>query len=151
INQGDAGNVFSNGSIFISPKSDNFAGQPSGISIVNISGVGSTQATMQVAALAVSAGQSIAKVINYPNPAGNGYSHPSGEGHTTIQFWLTRPAQDYSINLYTLSADLVRKIPKEDITLNITRSADNKWVYEYDWDLKNGDGAHVAPGTYLYL
>ena len=24
-------------------------------------------------------------------------------------------------------------------------------VYEYDWDLKNGNGAMVMPGVYLYL
>ena len=150
-NQGDAGNPYSNGGVFTTPQSNNFAGQPSGVTIVNISGVGSATASAQVAALAVSAGQSITKLLNYPNPAGKGYPHPSGEGHTTIQFQLTRPAQDYSINIYTLSAELVRKVSKDDIVLNITRSADQKWVYEYDWDLKNGNGAHVAPGVYLYL
>jgi M6 family metalloprotease-like protein len=148
---GDAGNPFQNRAIFISPQSNNFAGQPSGVSMVNISGIGTATASAQVAALAVSAGQSISKVINYPNPAGKGYAHPNGEGNTTIQFQLTRPAQDYTINIYTLSGDLVRKIGKDDITLNITRSADQKWVYEYVWDLKNGDGKHVAPGVYLYL
>ncbi len=148
---GNAGNAFTNGDIFITPQSDNFDGDPSGVSILNISGVGGATASFTVAALAVSAGQSISKLVNYPNPAGKGYSHPSGEGNTTIQFQLTRPAQDYSLNLYTLSADLVRKVPKSDITLNITRSADHKWVYEYLWNLTNSDGAHVAPGVYLYL
>ena len=148
---GSAGNAFSNGDIFITPQSDNFAGDPSGVSIVNISGVGTHTATLNVVALDVSASQSILKAVNYPNPAGKGYSHPSGEGNSTIQFQLSRPAKEYSINLYTLSADLVRKIPKADITLNITRSADYKWVYEYLWNLTNGDGAHVAPGVYLYL
>ena len=110
---------------------------------------------MDVSALSVSAHQSISKVINYPNPAGKGYAHPSGEGHTTIQFQLTRPAQDYGINIYTLSADLVKKIGKDDIQLQVGtttgRSADYKWVYEYVWDLTNGDGRHVAPGVYLYM
>ena len=151
LSRGGPGDPFGNGSIFITPRSDNFAGQPSGISIVNISGVGSPTVSATVAALAVSPSQSILRAINYPNPAGKGYPHPNGEGHTTIQFQLSRPAQDYSINLYTLSADLVKKIGKDDITLNITRSSDNKWVYEYTWDLENGNGAHVAPGTYLCL
>jgi M6 family metalloprotease-like protein len=150
-NQGDAGNAYVTGQIFTSPSSNNFAGQPSGVSLVNIAGAGTATMTADIVALAVSAGQSISKAVNYPNPAGKGYSHPSGEGHTTIQFQLTRPAQDYSINIYTLSADVVKKIGKDAITLNITRSSDLKWVYEYEWDLKNGDGVHVAPGVYLVL
>jgi hypothetical protein len=107
--------------------------------------------TSQVANLVVSAGQSIVKLINFPNPAGKRYAHPSGEGHTTIQAQLTRPANDFSILIYTLSGDLVRKIGLTDATLNLNRSADEKWVYEYVWDLTNGDGKMVAPGVYLYL
>jgi M6 family metalloprotease-like protein len=148
---GNAANAFTNGQIFISPQSDNFAREPSGVSIVNISGVGTALVSMDVASLGVSGGQRISKIINFPNPAGKGYPHPSGEGHSTIQFQLTRPAQDYSINIYTLSADLVRKVNKSDITLNILKSADLKWVYEYDWNLTNGNSAHVAPGVYLYM
>src|SRR5262249_17803939 len=83
--------------------------------------------------------------------AGKGYAHPNGEGHATLQAQLTRPASDFGITLYTLSGDLVRKIGKNDVSLNVDRSADDKWVYEYVWDLKNGDGQMVAPGVYLYL
>jgi len=150
-NPGDGGNVFTNGSIFSSPKSDNFSSQPTGISIVNISGVGTGSLTLTAADLTVAATQSILKLVNYPNPAGKGYAHLSGESHTTIQFQLSRPANSYSINIYNLSADLVRKVSQDEITLNINRSANNKWVYEFDWDLKNGDGAMVAPGVYIYL
>lgn len=150
-NQGTAGNVFSDGQVFTNPKSDNFEGEPSGVTIVNITGVGGASANLQVANLAVTGSQTISKAINYPNPAGKGYTHPSGENHTTIQFQLTRPANDYEINVYTLSGDLVRKINKEAITVNIDRSQDLKWVYEFNWDLKNGDGELVAPGVYLYL
>jgi len=150
-NLGDSGNPYTNGSIFISPSSNNFAGQPSGVSLLNITGVGSPTAAFSVANFAVSAGQSILKVINYPNPAGKGYNSYPSPNHTTLQFQLSRPANDYSINIYTLSGDLVRKIGKNDITLNINRSDNDKWVYEFDWDLTNGGGAMVAPGVYLYL
>jgi immune inhibitor A len=150
-NGGDAGDAYGNGSIFISPKSNNFANQPSGVGVVNISGVGSATATMDVSISSTTDGQHIAKVINFPNPAGKGYPHTRGEGFTTIQFQLSRPAQDYSINIYTLSADLVKKINKDQITLNSNREADFKWVYEYEWNLTNDNGKHVAPGTYLYL
>jgi len=150
-NGGDSGNPFTNGANFIPPFSNNFSGQASGISLVNIAGVGTGNATSQVANLEVSASQSILKLINYPNPAGKGYAHPSGAGHTTIQMQLSRPANDYAINIYTLSGELVRKLGPSDIILNLERSADEKWVYEYVWDLKNGSGAMVAPGVYLYL
>jgi M6 family metalloprotease-like protein len=148
---GNATNVFSNGENFTTPKSNNFAGQPSGVSVVKIAGVGSATASFEVVNLAVGASQSILKLTNYPNPAGKGYNHPSGQGHTTVQFQLTRPANDYQINIYTLSGDLVRKVDESQINLNTTRSSDDKWVYEFDWDLKNGDGQMVAPGVYLIL
>ncbi len=150
-NQGLATNEFSNNDNFTSPKSDNFSGQPSGVSVVKIAGVGNATATFEVVNLAVTSGQTITKIINYPNPAGKGYAHPLGEGHTTMQFQLGRPASDYQVNIYTLSGDLVRKVDKSEIILNTDRSADLKWVYEFDWDLKNGNGRHVAPGVYLYL
>ena len=148
---GDAGNPWSNGRTFSPPFSNNFAGQASGISLVNIAGVGTATATSEVANLAVAAEQSILKLINYPNPAGKGYAHANGEGHTTIQMQLARPATDYQINIYTLSGELVRKLGPSDIALNIARTSNDKWVDEYVWDLKNGNGALVAPGVYLYL
>jgi len=127
-NLGDSGNPYTNGSIFISPSSNNFAGQPSGVSLLNIAGVGSPTATFSVANLSVSAGQSILKVINYPNPAGKGYTSYPSPNHTMLQFQLSRPANDYQINIYTLSGDLVRQIGKNDITLNINRSDNDKWA-----------------------
>jgi M6 family metalloprotease-like protein len=150
-NQGQATNAFQNNSILTSPKSDNFAGTPSGVSLVNIAGVGGSAATLEVVNLAVGSSQRITRAANYPNPAGKGYAHARGEGFTTIQFQAARPGQEYEINIYTVSGDLVKKIPKGDITLNIDRSADEKWVYEYTWNLTNGEGRHVAPGVYFYL
>lgn len=151
-NQGSSNQVFTTGSSLTSPKSDNFAGDESGISIVRIvAGTGVSPATFEVVNLGVTSTQIIKKVINYPNPAGKGYAHTSGEGHTTIQFQLGRPANDSQVNIYTLSGDLVRKVSSSEINLNTDRSVDEKWVYEFDWDLTNGNGQHVAPGVYLYL
>jgi M6 family metalloprotease-like protein len=151
VNQGSVGHVFTTGS-FTSPKSNNFAGQASGTSVVNIAaGPGISPATFEVINLGVTAGQVIKKAINFPNPAGKGYGHPRGEGHSTLQFHLGRPANQYQINIYTLSGDLVRKIPMSEITLNTDRSVDERWIYEYVWDLRNGSGDHVAPGVYLFL
>lgn len=150
-NKGNATNVFSNGGVFTSPKSNNFSRDPSGVNVVSISGVGSASANFDVVNLAVTNSQNISKAITYPNPAGKGYAHPLGEGNATVTFHLTRPTSEYSINIYTLSGDLVRKIGTGQIPLNITRSDDRKWVYEFQWDLKNDSGQHVAPGVYLIL
>jgi M6 family metalloprotease-like protein len=149
-NRGNAGNLYHQGSVFISPKSDNFAHTPSGVNVVNIGAIGPT-VPFDVVNLQVTSNQAIHSLISYPNPAGKGYPHPQGEGNATITFKLSRPASDLQLNLYTLSGDLVRKVGMSDIPLNITRSTDLEWVYEYVWDLKNGDGAMVAPGVYLYF
>ncbi|HVO33879.1 MAG TPA: M6 family metalloprotease domain-containing protein [Elusimicrobiota bacterium] len=151
-NQGDSGNPFSNGDNFTHPKSDSFGGQPSGINILAIAGVGTSAMTTDVENLQVGPTQSILKLTNYPNPAGMGYPHPLGEGHTTIQVQLATPPNSLDLNIYTLSGDLVRKISQTEIHHN-TRDADAnfKFEYEYDWDLKNDDGRLVAPGVYLYL
>jgi hypothetical protein len=151
-NQGDAGNAFGNGKNFTDPQSANFSGQPSGINVLNITGIGTGNASMDVEDFHVGASQSILKLINYPNPAGKGYAHPSGPGHTTIQIQLAKPPADLQLNIYTLSGELVRKVGQDEILHNNRNDdTDYKFVYEFVWDLKNGDGAMVAPGVYLYL
>ncbi len=149
-NKGNAGNAYGTGGVFTSPSSNNFSGNPSGVNVVNMA-VSGANATFDVVNLAVTASQTILKALTYPNPAGKGYSHPSGEGHATVTLQLTRPSSDYSVNIYTLSGDLVQQVKEDAIALNITRSQDRKWIYEFVWDLKNGDGQHVAPGVYLIL
>jgi len=149
-NRGTSGNAYGDGSSFFTPQSDTFAGQPSGISVLNIS-VSGSHSSFDVLNLAPGNTQTILSVINYPNPAGKGYPHPKGEGYTTLQFQLTRPASDFQINVYTPSGELVRKFGKTDIRAIGDRSLDRKFVYEVDWDLKNGDGKMVAPGTYLIM
>jgi M6 family metalloprotease-like protein len=154
-NFGTASDPFTNGQLFTDPLSNTWAGDPSGVGILNISGVGTGTASMTVFASSVTTSVNIVKAVNYPNPAGPRYVHPRGNGMTTIQFQLSRPAHEYSINIYTLSGDLVKKIPQADIRTDCngrsTCISDYKFVYEYDWDLKNADGRHVAPGVYLYL
>jgi M6 family metalloprotease-like protein len=149
-NRGSSGNAFVTGSSFFTPKSDTYGGQPSGISVLNITVSGGIT-NFDVLNLIPSDSQTILKVINYPNPAGKGYAHTKGEGNTTLQFQLSRPATDYRINIYTPSGDLVRKYGPSEIRANGDRSLDRKFVYEVDWDLKNGDGKQVAPGAYIIL
>jgi M6 family metalloprotease-like protein len=154
-NQGDAANAYTNTQVFSSPQSDNFSAQPSGVTVFNIVGIGGPTATVEVSTLAVSTpGDSrplVSKLVVFPNPAGKGYIRDNVDQRATIQFQLTRTAKDYEMNIYTLSGDLVRKIGKNEIPINRNRDNNYKWVYEFDWDLKNGNGAHVAPGVYLIL
>ena len=152
-NQGTSNNLFPIGrSKFDAPLSNLFDGTPTGIILANIQGVGTNAVAFDAASLSGTDGVSILKLTSYPNPAGPGYPHPSGPGHATIQFQLSKPANDYQINIYTLSGDLVRKLGKNDIAFQLlNRSTDDKFIYEYVWDLTNGDGTRVAPGVYLLL
>jgi len=153
-NTGTATNLFPIGrSKFDSPLSNLFDGTPTGIIVANMEGIGTNSVSFDAADITGDAAVSVLKVTSYPNPAGAArYAHPSGPGHTTIQFQLSKPANDYQINIYTLSGDLVRKIGRDEISFELLeRSTNSKFVYEYIWDLTNGDGAHVAPGVYLML
>lgn len=152
-NQGTSTNLFPNGRAeFDSPLSNLFDGSPTGIILANIQGVGTNAVTVDAASLSGTDTLTILKLTSYPNPAGTGYPHPNGPGHATIQLQLSRPASDYQVNIYTLSGDLVRKIGQNDISFQLlNRSTNDKFVYEYVWDLTNGNGAHVAPGVYLLL
>jgi len=149
-NRGSAGNTYNSGSSFFTPASDTYEQQVSGISVLNIN-VSGGNATFDVLNLEPGSTQSILKVTSYPNPAGKGYPHPKGEGYATLQFQSTRPASDYQINIYTPSGDLVRQYGNQDIRANGDRSADERFIYEVDWDLKNGDGKMVAPGAYIIM
>lgn len=149
-NRGSSGNPFNSGESFFTPKSDTFGGQVSGISVLNMNVAGG-DATFDVLNLTPGSSQSILKVISYPNPAGKGYKTLNGGPYATLQFQVTRPATDYQINIYTLSGDLVRKYGAQDIRANANRSENEHFVYEVDWDLKNGDGKMVVPGAYIIL
>jgi M6 family metalloprotease-like protein len=152
--QGSTTNLYPNGrSTFGHPQSAAFDNSATGIILANFQGVGSSAVSFDAANLPASAGVSIQKVVNYPNPAGAAkYDHPSGAGHTTIQFQLTKPANEYTINIYTLSGELVKKVPRDQITFQLLdRSTSEKFVYEYVWDLTNGQGDKIAPGVYLLL
>ena len=154
-NQGDTGNLFPNGrSTFADPQSRLFDGSATGIIVANIHGIGTDTVSFDAANLKGTGGASILKVAIYPNPAGAAkYPHPSGPGHATLQFQVSKAVNDCQMNIYTLSGDLVRKIGKDEIAFQLlgNRSTDYKFIYEYVWDLKNGDGAQVAPGVYLIL
>jgi len=68
---------------------------------------------------------------------------------------IMSPANFVCVQIRVCQKDIVgRKLTKTVLLSksgNINRSGDNKWVYEYTWDLKNGDGNMVAPGVYFYL
>jgi hypothetical protein len=52
------------------------------------------------------------------------------------------------IKLYTVSGELVlENILSQNESVS---AANNEWVYEYNWDLKNSDGNAVGSGIYVY-
>jgi immune inhibitor A len=138
-------------SLFTTPESNSYSGQSSGISIANMT-FSQNKANFSVSNIAMTAKTNITKIINYPNPAGKGYPHPSSASGiiTTFSLDFTRAPSDMSLTIYNAAGDKVIKITDNQFTLNLNASANNKIIYEYEWDGKNEDFEDVAPGLYFY-
>ncbi|MFC1501408.1 M6 family metalloprotease domain-containing protein [Elusimicrobiota bacterium] len=148
---GEPGDVFKAADTFTTPQSNSYTGVPTGITLAQIVLMAS-RATASIASFSAAQSVSFSKIINYPNPAGQGYSHPkSGSGIiTTIVFKSPRPPIDLSMTIYNLVGEKVLSIPNGGFTFQINKSDDYDWVYEYDWNGKNQSGDDVPPGLYLY-
>ena len=148
---GHATDAFVQGNTFVTPQSNSFGGVESGIAMTGFSFL-STGASGSLAMIAANPTLGILKLINYPNPAGPGYSHPrSASGIlTSIVMKASRPAQQLELTLYNLAGEKIKTVNKDKIGLLADRSKDYSWFYEYDWDGKNDSGENVAPGIYFY-
>ncbi len=149
---GRAGNAFCV-SNFMTPLSDTFSGSPTGITVTdfrNFAGYTLAQATK----IGVSSNVELVKAAAYPNPAGKGYPPSSDRQNrgiiTTIVFKATRPPAELSLDLYTLAGERLLTAKKHDFVLQLGKSSDYQWVYEYDWNGRNGSSENVAPGLYFY-
>lgn len=151
IAPGDAGDAYGGGDAFTVPDSNAFSGEPTGIAIADIV-LSGPRASASILKIAVRPDTRFDRMVNYPNPAGRGYPHPrSGEGIvTTIAMQLTRPPRALALDIYTLAGERVLSLPDGSLDLKLSKSSDNAWVYEYDWDGKNESGDSVAPGIYFY-
>ena len=139
----------------MSPDSNSYSGQPSGITLSGINFSGG-QASFALLTYAMENTVSISKVINYPNPCGPSYSvssqKPSGT-LTTIALNLTRPPQKLSLTIYDFAGEKIKQVEGSIIKFRseITGPTNNNnWVYEYNWDGRNDSGCAVADGVYFY-
>jgi hypothetical protein len=148
---GHASDAFVQGTTFVTPMSNSFGGSESGIVLTGFLFSG-TGAGASLAEIAANPTLGIVKLINFPNPAGPGYSHPrSASGVlTTIVMKASRPAQKLELTLYNIAGEKIRSVNKDNIGLLADKSKDYDWFYEYDWDGKNDNGENVAPGVYFY-
>jgi M6 family metalloprotease-like protein len=154
------GDAFGNGTFFTAPQSNTFAGAASVVSITNIAGIGTTQATGSVLTILAATAPSIKKVVNYPNPGGDPGRYPTRPGAapgtvTTLVLQLGKPvgAGNLQLDIYDLAGTIVRRVAGSDLILKTgagEQSSDYKWVYEFDWNGVNDDGKDVVPGVYLY-
>ncbi|MBI4217714.1 MAG: fibronectin type III domain-containing protein, partial [Elusimicrobia bacterium] len=78
------------------------------------------------------------EVFNFPNPI----RVPKDGAKTILRFESGAEQLDAEIKLYTLSGDLVRRIPMEEMK-NVGT------IYQYDWDLTNSNGHAVSAGIYF--
>lgn len=134
--------------IFAAPLSNSFSGQQTGIVLGSFLGSG------LVAKKAFASDSiNVTRAINFPNPGGPSYTQKSGAPAgtvTTIVLHATRLPQKMQLTIHSLSGSLVRDIPETLFKGNVSAITTNKFVFEYDWDGRNGDGELVAPGVYLY-
>ncbi|MBN1621351.1 MAG: M6 family metalloprotease domain-containing protein, partial [Endomicrobiales bacterium] len=136
--------------VFTSPDSDSYTGQPSGISIGNIT-IG-YYADFKVTNIEMSSVVNIQKIINFPNPAGSDHYHPLQNSGiiTTFSFNFNRAPRDIDLTIYNTAGEKVLYIPKDQIVFNLDKSNDYKVIYEYNWDGRNEKQENVAPGLYFY-
>ncbi|MBN1622249.1 MAG: M6 family metalloprotease domain-containing protein [Endomicrobiales bacterium] len=135
--------------ILISPES--YEGTKAEMNIVNIS-IKSGKASFNITNATLNGEFSVTDVVNYPNPAGNGYFHPKQDSGiiTTFVLNFSGVITDRELEIYNIAGEKVQKASKEQIIMNAAVSDINNAIYEYDWDGKNIDGENVAPGVYFY-
>ncbi|MDI6757628.1 MAG: M6 family metalloprotease domain-containing protein [Endomicrobiia bacterium] len=154
-NYGDATDAWPGSrTTFSDPYSRAYNGSVSGIAAANFRNHPSSS-TFSVDNIAVAATFGVARMTNYPNPAGKGFLHPRPGVLTTINFKMTRPAQTMSLAIYNITGERILSVPKSSFNIRIGgaqigASSDENWVYEYDWDGKDSSGYPAAPGIYLY-
>lgn len=155
-NYGDATDAWPGSrTTFSDPYSRAYNGSVSGIAAANFAVPSNARATFSVDNIAVAMTFGVARMTNYPNPAGKGFLHPRPGVLTTINFKMTRPAQTMNLAIYNITGERILSVPKSSLNIRvggaeIGASSDENWVYEYDWDGKDSSGYPVAPGIYLY-
>jgi hypothetical protein len=138
--------------VFAPHDSDSFSGSVSGIVLSGFMFSGLAP-SLTLSTNTVSGSVNIAGIFTYPNPAGAGCVPRRPGIITTFALQYTRPPRAMSITIFTIAGEHVKTINSGDINPpNRTQNpdADDKWVYECDWDGRNDSGEPVAPGVYLY-
>ena len=155
------GNLFGNGAVASGSMTNSFAGDPSGMTVLVISGNGTPALTVNIVSFQAAAALSIARLVNYPNPAGDRSRYPVRAGAapgtvTTLVIQFTKPLASnatLTYDIYDMAGNLVRAIPGADFVAKVgdgEPTRDDKWVYEYDWDGRTDGGSDVASGVYVY-
>ena len=148
---GRAANAFHGSDTFGNPLSDTFTGQPTGITITDFR-LSTGYAEAKSTKLGVTTSIALTKATSYPNPAGKGYPHPRQSIGiiSTIVFHASQPPRVLTMGLYTLAGERLLTVPKSGFNLQLAKSGDYSWVYEFDWNGKNESAEAVAPGLYFY-
>ncbi|OGF44936.1 MAG: hypothetical protein A2452_03570 [Candidatus Firestonebacteria bacterium RIFOXYC2_FULL_39_67] len=130
------------GDLFTSPQSDSYSDGPSKITLSNFSGSGTAVMTAKLFAIPATTNIVFNKMFNYPNPVKNAAS-------STIRAVFSRNVTATALRIYTIAGELVMEaaLAQNDSV----SAANNEWIYEYNWDLKNSDGRAAASGIYVYV
>lgn len=154
-----ANDLFTNGTALTGGMSNGFSGLSTGMTVVVTGGAGTPMLTAQVVYFRAAPTQTITRVVNYPNPGGDRSRFPVRAGAptgtiTTLVVRLSRPVttDKIRVDVYSLDGERVRSISGRAFVLKVGAdepTADEKWVYEYDWDGKGDGGEDLAGGVYM--
>jgi immune inhibitor A len=129
---------------FTLPQSNGYDGKVSGISVLNINGVGNNFMTMNYTLLQSTVAQEIKKLYAYPNPV-------IGDNPATIVILCSKHPENGKLRIFNIAGELVYEKGVTDSDLIFNNSSDYNWEYSSDWDCKNTYGQKVASGIYIYL
>lgn len=128
---------------FGATQSNAYNGLDSGTSLVNIAGAGGPTMLTDFFTIATATYSIVNNLINYPNP--------SRDGLVNIRFSLSRYTRDLALEIFNLAGEKIKEVPDLDLRLDLVKSSDKNWVYQYLWNGKNEFGEKVASGIYLYV
>ena len=117
-----------------SPNSRSYGGLPSGIKISEISSSSSLMTFMYGRDIVII--DDLSDIVCYPNPARQGIVNIIN---------LPTNIRDFSVEIFTLTAKLVKSFSSDDTEYT------NDGFRKLKWNCKNESGEDVAPGVYLVL
>jgi len=141
--RGEATDTFeAAGDIFTTPQSDSYADGASKITLSDFAGSGTASMTAKLFSIPATPNIAFNKLLNYPNPVKSAAS-------STIRAIFSRNVTSASLRLFTVAGELILETAL--VQNEALSTANNEWIYDYNWNLNNAEGNAVGSGVYIYV